>query len=104
MDNIYFNMMLLLFDNKKNLCVYFFFLWGYPHRKIVFNLGECNFSMRVRPTKKIIFDGEPTKKLIFCHSIFVGYFLIVHYQKNIFLSVFVFFYGFFHTQKYSRFQ
>ena len=65
MDNIYFNMLLLLFDNKFFLCVYFFFLCGYPHRKIVFSLGERNFSVRVRPTEKLFLTANRQKNLIF---------------------------------------
>ena len=35
------------------LCVYFFFLCGLTHRKISFNMGERNFSVRVTPTEKL---------------------------------------------------
>ena len=84
------------------LCVYFFFLCGLTHRKISFNLGEHNFSV-CETYRKFISDGELIE-FFFCHYIFVGIFLRVHRQKNIFLTVFVFFRGFLHAQKNSRFQ
>ena len=77
------------------LCVYFFFLCGLTHRKISFNLGEHNFSVRARPTEKLFLTVNPTEKLY----ISVGIFLRVHRQKNIFLTVFEFFCGFSHPQK-----
>ena len=75
------------------LCVYFFFLCGLTHRKISFNLDEKKISVCVRPTEKIWF---------FCHYISVGIFLMVHRQKKKFLTGFVFFCVFSHTQKKKR--
>ena len=56
------------------LCVYFFFLCGLTHRKISFNLGENNFSVRVRPTEKLFLKVNPQKNLIFLSLYFCGYF------------------------------
>ena len=52
------------------LCVYFFFLCGLTYRKISFNLGENNFSVRVRPTEKLFLTVNP----IFLSLYFCGYF------------------------------
>ena len=41
------------------------FLWGLTHEKIIFNLGERNFSVRVRPTEKLFLTVNPQKNLIF---------------------------------------
>jgi len=56
-------------NDRKNtcffLCVCFFFLCGYPHRKISFNLGERDFSVRVRPTEKLFLTANRQKNSIF---------------------------------------
>jgi hypothetical protein len=134
-ENIYFNMLLLLFQNKlffsvrvtfscedgctETLCLiwvkgnfflvhldrekYMFFLCGwffFPVRvrvfsvrlflffcvdihieKIIFNLGECNFSMGGGPTGKQFLTVNSQKKIDFS----VCYILMVYHQKNIFL-------------------
>ena len=51
------------------LCVYFFFLCGLTHRKISFNLGERNFSVRVTPTEKLFLTAN-TEQLNFSVIIF----------------------------------
>ena len=56
------------------LCVYFFFLCGLTHRKISFNLGEHNFSVRARPTEKLFLTVNPQKNWIFLSLYFCGYF------------------------------
>ena len=56
------------------LCVYFFFLCGLTHRQISFNLGEHNFSVRVRPTEKLFLTVNPQKNSIFLSLYFCGYF------------------------------
>ena len=56
------------------LCVYFFFLCGLTHRKISFNLGENNFSVRVRPTEKLFLTVNSQKIFIFLSLYFCGYF------------------------------
>jgi len=64
-------------DRKKTcvfLCVYFFFLCGLTHRKISFNLGENNFSVRVRPTEKLFLTVNSQKIFIFLSLYFCGYF------------------------------
>ena len=82
------------------LCVYFFFLCVLTHRKISFNLGEHNFSVRVRPTEKLFLTTH-RKIWFFCHSISVCYFLTIHRQKNIFPWVFEFFRRFLHTENFE---
>ena len=53
MENIYFNMLLLLFENNFFYVFNSFFQWGWLHRNIFFNLGEMNFSVSSpRPTEK----------------------------------------------------
>ena len=64
-------------DRQKKcvfLCVYFIFLCGLTHRKISFNLGEHNFSVRVRPTEKLFLTVNPQKNSIFLSLYFCGYF------------------------------
>ena len=56
------------------LCVYFFFLCGLTHKKISFNLGEYNFSVRVRPTEKLFLTVNSQKNVIFLSLYFCGYF------------------------------
>ena len=51
-----------------------FFLCGLTHRKISFNLGEHNFSVRVRPTEKLFLTVNPQKNSIFLSLYFCGYF------------------------------
>jgi len=60
--------------NSFFLCVYFFFLCGLTHEKISFNLGEHNFSVRVRPTEKLFLTVNPQKKSIFLSFYFCGLF------------------------------
>ena len=60
--------------NSFFLCVYFFFLCGLTHGKISFNLGEHNFSVRVRPTEKLFLTVNPQKKSIFLSFYFCGLF------------------------------
>ena len=62
---------------KKNMCFsacLFLFLCGLTHRKISFNLGEHNFSVRVRPTEKLFLTVNPQKKSIFLSPYFCGLF------------------------------
>ena len=51
-----------------------FFLCGLTHRKISFNLGENNFSVRVRPTEKLFLTVNSQKNFIFLSLYFCGYF------------------------------
>ena len=51
-----------------------FFLCGLTHGKISFNLGEHNFSVRVRPTEKLFLTVNPQKNSIFLSLYFCGYF------------------------------
>ena len=50
------------------------FLCGLTHRKFSFNLGEHNFSVRVRPTEKLFLTVNPQKNSIFLSLYFCGYF------------------------------
>ena len=63
---------------KKNMCfsvrLFLFFLCGLTHRKISFNLGEHNFSVRVRPTEKLFLTVNPQKKSIFLSFYLCGLF------------------------------
>jgi len=43
----------------------FFFLCGYPHRKMIFNLSQSNFSVHVRPTEKLFLTANRQKNSIF---------------------------------------
>ena len=53
MDNIYFNMLFLLFQNKLFFCAFNSFSVRMATQKITFNLGERNFSVSsLRPTEK----------------------------------------------------
>ena len=53
----------------------FLFLCELTHRKISFNLGEHNFSVRVRPTEKLFLTVvNPQKNLIFLSLYFCWYF------------------------------
>ena len=52
----------------------FFFLCGLTHKKISFNLGEYNFSVRVRPTEKLFLTVNRQKNSIFLSLYFCGYF------------------------------
>ena len=52
----------------------FFFLCGLTHKKISFNLGEHNFSVRVRPIEKLFLTMNPQKNLIFLSLYFCRYF------------------------------
>ena len=64
-------------DRQKKcvfLCVYFFFLCGLTHRKISFNLGERNFSVRVTPTEKLFLTVNTQNNWIFLSLYFCGYF------------------------------
>ena len=61
---------------KKHMFFYGFisFLCGLTHRKISFNPGKNNFSVRVRPTQKLFLTVNPQKNLIFLSLYFCGYF------------------------------
>jgi hypothetical protein len=97
MDDIYFIMLLLLFQNKLfflhvhfvlsvSLAISFisFFFSGLIHRKLIFNLGETNFSVRIRPTEKWYLTAN-------AQNFFIIIFLCVKYFSDdirIFLCVF----------------
>jgi len=77
------------------LCVYFFFLCGLTHRKISFNLGERNFSVRVTPTEKLFLTAKTQNNWIFLSLYFCGYFsegtpLEKHFSDGIRIFLYVF--------------
>ena len=61
---------------KKHVffCVLFLFSVWINTQKISFNLGEHNFSERVRPTEKLFLTVNPQKKSIFLSFYFCGLF------------------------------
>ena len=75
--------LLLIWAKGIFLCVYFFFLCRYPHRKIIFNLDERNFPVHVRPTEKLFLTAN-TEQLNFSIIIFPCVFFWGYTVRKIF--------------------
>ena len=92
-----------LTDRKNTcffVCLFLFFLCGYPHRKINFNLGERDFSVRVRPTEKLFLTVNRQKNsFYFCVLSSYG----TPSEKYFYVGICIFC-GFLHAQEYSSFQ
>jgi hypothetical protein len=67
----------------------FFSVWK-SHRKIIFNLGERNFPVRVRPIEKLFLTANRQKTFYFCVYFFVSTPLEKYFSDGIciFLCVF----------------
>ena len=74
-----------------------FFLCGYPHRKISFNLGERDFSVRVRPTEKLFLTANRQKNSIFLSF----YFCVLPSGKYFSMGIRIFLWVFARTEVFE---
>jgi len=92
-------------NRKNDFSVGFcFFLWEITHINFIFNLGECNFSVRVRPTEKlfavrkkkyfsiilflcVIFWWYTVRKIFFCWYSYFSVDFCTHKSIRVFRSV-----------------